>query len=44
MLRTFLEGRSFFMCMVKKSKNRLLDPADGGTTLLRNVDNWVDTA
>jgi len=38
-----MEGLSFFMCMVKKSKNRLLDPEDGGTTLLRNVDNCEST-
>jgi hypothetical protein len=38
-----LEGRSFFLCMVKKSKNRLLDPEDGGTTLPRNVDNCEST-
>lgn len=38
-----LEGRSFFMSVVKKSKNRLLDPEDRGTTLIRNVDNCEST-
>ena len=38
-----LEGHNVFMCMVKKSKTRMLYPEDGGTELFQNVDSCEST-